>query len=54
MLSYCLKRQTETCAPEDYQQIDVDKIWTTSLRNIIMIVKNVHELRGAGVYCYSN
>jgi hypothetical protein len=54
MFSYCLKSLRETCAPEDYQEINVDKIWTTSLRNIIMSIKNVHELRGAGVYCYSN
>ena len=54
MYSYCLKSLRETCAPDEYQEIDVDKIWTTFLWNIIKSIKKVHELRGAGVYCDSN
>jgi len=53
MFSYSLKNLRESCAPEECQEMDVDKIWTTFLLNIIKNIKNVYEMRGAGVYCYS-
>ena len=29
MFNYGLKNLREVCAPEEYQEIDADKIWTT-------------------------
>ena len=31
MFNYCLKSLREICALEEYQEIVVDKIWTTFL-----------------------
>jgi len=51
---YCFKSLRENCAPEEYQEIDVDKISITFSWNFIKSIKKVHELRVAGVSCYSN
>ena len=37
MFSYCLKSLRETCAPEEYQEEDVDKIWTIFCEKILSV-----------------